>query len=268
MKYAIVNDTKCEAKKGLSGFCPSCEGLMIAKCGAKVIHHWAHKGNLECDHWWEPETEWHRNWKDHFPKECQEVVHQDPTTGERHIADVKTSSRIVLEFQHSPIKPEERKSRNEFYKNIVWIVDGKRLERDEENFAKAYNEGTNIAQVRRIVIKKSSLVEKWTELNVPVFFDFKKSVLWLLVPIISNENTAYLLPVKKEDFLEIYKNVNGGKINSFYKWMHDFIVYIKNPHQQRQRQVVQLAYPTKRYVRRGPRIDYLQNRRRRYQRRL
>lgn len=52
--------------------------------------HWAHKGRLPCDPWWEPETEWHRMWKDYFPSQNQEVVHFDAATGEKHVADVKT----------------------------------------------------------------------------------------------------------------------------------------------------------------------------------
>ena len=41
--------------------------------------------------------------------------------GEKHIADVKTDQDCVIEFQHTYIKPDERRSREEFYKNIVWV---------------------------------------------------------------------------------------------------------------------------------------------------
>lgn len=258
MKYAMVNDAKSEAMKGLNGFCPNCKSPMIPKCGLKMIHHWAHKGKLECDHWWEPETQWHRDWKGYFPKNWQEVVHQDPVTDERHIADVKTNLGIVLEFQHSPIKSEECKSRNEFYKNIVWVVDGKRLKNDEANFEKAYNSGTSIAQVRKIFVNDSSMIKKWTGLNVPVFFDFGQPILWMLVPIISDNITAYVLPIKKEDFLAMFRDEVIGKVDSFGKWMRDFIFYIKNPH--RNRRIVQLVHPTRRYSRSGPRIDYVHGR--------
>ena len=260
MKYAIVNDARSEAVKGLNGLCPNCKSPMIPKCGAKIIHHWAHKGKLECDHWWEPETQWHRDWKGYFPKEWQEVVHQDPITGERHIADVKTSLGIILEFQHSPIKPEERKSRNEFYKNIVWVVDGKRLNNDEANFEKAYNSGTSIAHVRKFFVNESSLLNKWTGLNVPVFFDFGQQILWMLIPIISDDITAYVLPIKKEDFLVMFRDETLGKVNSFWKWMQDFIFYIKNP--QQNRRIVQFVHHARGSSFRGPRIDYVSNRHR------
>jgi competence protein CoiA len=48
---------------------------MIARCGSQRIHHWAHKNKSEqCDHWWENETEWHRNWKASFPVDWQEIT--------------------------------------------------------------------------------------------------------------------------------------------------------------------------------------------------
>ena len=56
------------------------------------------------------------DWKKCFPEEWQEVVHF-AEDGEKHIADVKTPSGLVIEFQHSAIKPEEQLSREGFYKN-------------------------------------------------------------------------------------------------------------------------------------------------------
>jgi len=89
MKFALVNRNKIEAIKGAKGICPSCGSGLIARCGDVKINHWAHKGTRNCDIWWENETEWHRQWKNQFPKEWQEIVHFDEK-GEKHIADVKT----------------------------------------------------------------------------------------------------------------------------------------------------------------------------------
>ena len=83
MKYAIVNNEKVEATKGAKGVCPSCGSDLIAKCGELKVNHWSHKGNRNCDPWWENETEWHRSWKGYFPKEWQEVVHFDESD-EKH----------------------------------------------------------------------------------------------------------------------------------------------------------------------------------------
>lgn len=138
MKFALVNGEKVEATKGAKGVCSSCGSELIAKCGEVKVNHWAHKGNRNCDPWWENETEWHRSWKNNFPKEWQEVVHFDETSGEKHIADVKTAEEWVLEFQFSLIKPDERRSRNKFYGNLAWVVNGVRRKRDIHQLEKAF----------------------------------------------------------------------------------------------------------------------------------
>ncbi|MEO2055951.1 MAG: competence protein CoiA family protein, partial [Flavobacteriaceae bacterium] len=141
---------------------------VIAKCGDKNIHHWAHKSNKECPHWWENETKWHRDWKNQFQEDWKEVIHISET-GEKHIADIKTPNGLVVEFQHSYIKPEEILARNNFYKNIIWIVDGKRRPTDEKKFEEALEwRGWD----------SSRLLKDWTIFPKPVFFDFGKPLLW------------------------------------------------------------------------------------------
>ena len=75
------------------GYCPCCDTEMIAKCGNRKVWHWAHKTKRKYDHWWETETEWHRDGKNQFPVEWQEVVNF-AEDGEKHLADVKTSTRF------------------------------------------------------------------------------------------------------------------------------------------------------------------------------
>jgi competence CoiA-like predicted nuclease len=58
MKYAIVNGEKSETFKGEVGLCPCCNSELIARCSDIKINHWAHKGTINCDPWWENETEW------------------------------------------------------------------------------------------------------------------------------------------------------------------------------------------------------------------
>jgi len=69
--------------------------VMIAKCGQHRMWHWAHWKSKACDPWWEPETEWHRSWKNQFPVAWQEIGHT-AQSGERHRADVKTETGLVL----------------------------------------------------------------------------------------------------------------------------------------------------------------------------
>lgn len=90
---------------------------------ARVINHWAHHRLKDCDPWWENETQWHRDWKNRFPIECREVSHI-ANDGEIHRADIKTPTGIVIEIQHSFMTDAERISREKFYANLVWVVDG------------------------------------------------------------------------------------------------------------------------------------------------
>src|SRR6218665_297072 len=136
MKFALVDNTKTTATKGAKGICPNCGSELIAKCGDVKMNHWAHRGIRNCDPWWEPESEWHRTWKNNYPDDWQEISLLDERTGEKHIADVRTAHNLVVEFQHSYIDPQERTSREQFYRNMVWIVDGTRLKRDYPRFLK------------------------------------------------------------------------------------------------------------------------------------
>jgi hypothetical protein len=97
------------------------------------MHHWAHFGRRNCDPWWENETDWHRSWKSLFPFEWLEVSHVAPD-GEIHRADIKTPNGIVVEVQHSAMSDAERLSREVFYKNLVWVIDGRGFEQNFDIF--------------------------------------------------------------------------------------------------------------------------------------
>ena len=217
MKFALFNNEKIEATKGENGFCPSCGSEVIAKCGEIKVHHWAHKGNRNCDPWWENETQWHRVWKNNFPAEWQEVVnHADD--GERHIADVKTPSGWVLEFQHSLLKSEERRSRDAFYSKLIWIVDGTRRKTDAPKFDEALKEGRVIAPqlpFQTVMIyfpDECRLIRDWRNSEAPVLFDFQKvdgpelPMLWLMLPKIS-DSVAYITTFSRKLFID-YHNRN------------------------------------------------------------
>ncbi|URI11622.1 hypothetical protein MW290_22050 [Aquincola tertiaricarbonis] len=87
------------------------------------MHYWAHFGRRNCDPKWENETPWHRSWKSLFPEAWLEVSKVAPD-GEVHRADIKTPKGIVVEVQHSAMSDVERLSREAFYKNLVWVIDG------------------------------------------------------------------------------------------------------------------------------------------------
>ena len=124
MQYALVNSIKSAPQKGLKGICRGCRAEVIAKCGKVKVHHWAHSSKKDCDSWSEPETEWHRNWKNQFPEEFREVCFKDDKQNGFHRADIHTTSGVTIEFQHSPISTEEFESRCKFYKKLIWVIDG------------------------------------------------------------------------------------------------------------------------------------------------
>ncbi len=182
MRYAVVNGEKREASPRQKGECPCCGSEMVAKCGDKMIHHWAHKSKTECDRWWENETEWHRNWKDEFPKEYQEVV-RFAEDGEKHIADIQLPNGFVIEFQNSRIDKEEVNERNHFYKNLIWIVNGlSRRQGDYSDFCSVIKKSDTISfapPTYLVKLEDCKLLKEWSGHNVPIFFDFSEEDLEL-----------------------------------------------------------------------------------------
>jgi competence protein CoiA len=109
------------------------------------MHHWAHAGRRHCDPWWENETHWHRAWKSHFPDHCREISHT-ASDGEIHIADIKTPTGIIIEVQHSDMTDAERLSRETFYGNLVWIVDGSAFRKNFDIFHRLPDPTSELAQ--------------------------------------------------------------------------------------------------------------------------
>ncbi|WP_051960968.1 competence protein CoiA [Devosia riboflavina] len=194
MHIALVNGVRTPPSPGLRGHCPVCENETIAKCGEQRIWHWAHRGKLHCDPWWERETTWHRHWKNLFPEAWQEQLSRDPS-GQKHIADVRTPFGTVLEFQYSAIAPEERRIREGFYGNLLWIVSGARLKTDFPRFEAALKRFTPspYKDVSILRFPEEYFRKAWLDSSVPVIFDFRgvdailpasktKELIWCLLP--------------------------------------------------------------------------------------
>ena len=128
MQYALFEGIKTTPiSTGQLADCPGCGTEVLSRCGEINIHHWAHLSGVDCDLWSEPETPWHRDWKNRFPEEWREVFIKGES-GEWHRADVAIPGGPVIEFQHSNLSSEEIRKREEFYtqhaNGIIWIVDG------------------------------------------------------------------------------------------------------------------------------------------------
>lgn len=228
MKCALVNGQRQEALPNLSGECPACFHAMVAKCGEVRIWHWAHKGHRRCDPWWENETEWHRAWKNQFPADWQEIVH--PTEeGERHIADVKTHDGWVIEFQHSNIRPDERRSREAFYQSLIWVVDGTRREKDAAQFLRVWANGESrdpLSSKRRTSRPEGALLRDWAGGGAHVFFDFgDERTLWWLFPA-SDNMRAYLQCISRAQFVRIHREKNAHGPSEFDSLVQNFGAFI------------------------------------------
>lgn len=171
MKFALLSGRRVEAQPKLRAICPACSGEVIAKCGQHIVWHWAHSSRSHCDQWWESETDWHREWKNRFPSEWQEVPRIDDRTGELHIADVKTAANLVIEFQRSSIHLDEVRAREDFYDRMIWVIDGRKNDTDRFNFniMRSSPNADGISQFQWF--GRSTLFSRWHTLK-PVFIDF------------------------------------------------------------------------------------------------
>jgi hypothetical protein len=211
MKFAdIEGNVRAEAQPGLAGKCRDCGQLVVAKCGPLRVWHWAHWKSKACDPWWETETEWHRSWKNQFPVAWQEIGHT-AQSGERHRADVRTESGVVLEFQYSALSETERVSREEFYPRLVWVVHAHRRLRDPKKFFASLSGPLRVASglpVFTIPRDDSALLRDWGKSRAPVYFDFGgpeqgDNPLWRLYPL--SGALAYVSPVVRAEFFKAHR---------------------------------------------------------------
>lgn len=237
MRFALIGNNRIEAKPQLDALCSCCLKPVIAKCGTRKIWHWAHKNKTDCDNWWEPETEWHRTWKNNYSADWQEISLLNEKTGEKHIADVRTVHSLVVEFQHSHITPQERTSREQFYKNMVWVVDGTRLKRDFPRFLKGKLnsfENTIFYSTDNPKIFRVDLIDwcfpcDWLESSVPVIFDFRgdgsmddseglRNTLYCLFPQVGKY--ARVAEISRKSFIKT--TTNGEWTSRVQEFINDF----------------------------------------------
>jgi hypothetical protein len=233
MKYAIVDNIRSLAQKSVRGYCPICGSELTAKCGNYKVHHWSHKKAKNCDPWWETETEWHRNWKNNYPSDWQEFLFTDPKTNEKHIADIHTEYNLVIEFQHSSIDLKEQTCREQFYKNMIWVVDGTRLKRDYTRFMKSFKDFIITKKKGIYLVDNTDEVfpSNWLNSSVPVLFDFKGiSVLndnfdlrHNLYCLFQNKQGRYshLAEIPREAFIRT--TINGEWITRTQKYIESLI---------------------------------------------
>lgn len=203
MIYADLDGQRIKATIRQRAHCPFCGNEVTAVIGQFVTNHWRHLKTTKCDSWSEPETEWHREWKGHFPEHYREVIMYDEVTGEKHIADIRTDSGVTIEFQNSPIPIQELISRNKFYKKIIWVVNGNAKHCDNLNAQINLIVNYGSYEAKFLFYGRSKIFDKWMSSSTPVFFDFGEQHLYLLKQY-SLKNGIFKL-MRKEIFLETYK---------------------------------------------------------------
>lgn len=125
------NGQKIEVEySGQRAICFCCQSEVIGRDGPFRIKHWYHKNIKDCDSWHEPITQWHIDWQNQYPQECQEVEMIDSKDGTRHRADVRLNNGIVIEVQNSSINVQEIEQREKFYNTngrLIWVLNGENL---------------------------------------------------------------------------------------------------------------------------------------------
>ena len=109
--------------------CQYCGNTLEGCAGEIVIPYWRHQKGIACDTWKGGETKWHRSWKMKYPMDFREVLVFNEE-GERHIADIKNSKDLVIEFQNSPIDVKTIRIREDFYNNMLWVVNAQEFEKN------------------------------------------------------------------------------------------------------------------------------------------
>lgn len=198
MIWAIKDNQRIKSSPKERAICPLCNEEVIAKCGEIKIWHWSHKADFECDTFSEPETEWHFNWKKKFPNENQEV------RIENHRADIRSSQGVIIELQNSPISPEKIKEREEFYKDMIWMLNGETLAK-----GLCLRKKNNIITFRWKHPPKS-----WWFANKPIYIHLSENDWYLDKYIFLIKKIYFDIPcggwgilISKEDFIKTHGGI-------------------------------------------------------------
>lgn len=115
--------------KGIEVYCPfcdwpNCENPLRYNIGKVKTDYFSHPPMSNCDPWSRgKETEWHQSWKKLVNKKyCEVTVEKN---GVKHRADIQNKNGLVIELQNSPISVSDIYEREQFYKNMIWLFNGK-----------------------------------------------------------------------------------------------------------------------------------------------
>lgn len=231
MLFATVNGEKVEASPKKMGICSLCERTVFSKCGEINVWHWAHYKDESCDSWYEPETEWHKNWKLIFGKEnCEIVIAKN---GVRHIADILTKENLVIELQNSPIQKPIIRRRESFYgERMIWVINGKHFVNNFSIYRSSLDEAAEYSRLYNPLSSQYGIVEKnttpkefnfswnwcrksWCDVQRNVFIDFgDKNLFWVKDGMGTSSGKGR--QISKESFIKKY----GGDLDLLPTLIH------------------------------------------------
>jgi hypothetical protein len=129
------------------------------------------------------------------------------------------------------LKPEERRSRDAFYRKVIWVVDGTRRKRDVAQLINVWNEGVPIGSnplLRKAFLDNCTLLREWAGSNTPIFFDLGEAerLWWLLAT--STNGLAYLAPYSRAKFIENHRGGTADAAREFDEFVNDIPKLLSN----------------------------------------
>lgn len=119
-----------DAEKEEDYYCPCCNSLLVQKKGKIMVWHYAHKSLTDCVGYYDNKGEWHRKMQELFPEKNREIF--DKWLSKRHIYDIFTDNKRIIEFQHSHISIDDFMYRTKDYvdrsiingaSKPIWVFD-------------------------------------------------------------------------------------------------------------------------------------------------
>jgi competence CoiA-like predicted nuclease len=211
MLYASLNNEKIEAIPKTKAICTLCEKDVFSKCGEVNVWHWAHLKEENCDKWYEPETQWHKDWKNQFGKELSEII--ITKNGEKHIADIQTKENVVIELQNSPIlKPIIRKRELFYGEKMLWVINGINFKDNfvtKPDYRHRLYKNTSEGWIHKYTgeLPPKDFLESfywkwcrrsWDEAQRPIFIDFgDENLFWVKVGMGTNSGRGKFVSKKR-----------------------------------------------------------------------
>ena len=176
MLTAVVDGRKLSPVKNRKGECAYCGGEMIAQRNPTGNWNWVHQSEGACDSWCETDTAWRIEWMRQFPVAFREVIDVKQGTNQKHFADVKTDSGLVVVFRNNPfIRRRELIARERFFDSVVWIVNCTSSEEITNIFYSGLSwEPTNLDPLQYHLHSwgLDGDLGVWADANSDVLFDF------------------------------------------------------------------------------------------------